>query len=80
MPALNPRLEALAMLREMLTELESRIAAEQSESEQHSADEREDRELAADWAARHRARLRGPRRPAAKRNVRQQRHSAARRA
>ena len=27
MPALNPRLEALAMLREMLTELESRIAA-----------------------------------------------------
>ena len=61
MPPLSPSREALAVLREMLTELESRVAAELSESGQHSADEREDRELAASWAARHRAHIRHPR-------------------
>lgn len=61
MPPLSPSLEALAVLRAWLSELEDRVAAESTAQGQHSADEREDRELAAAWAARHRARVRHPR-------------------
>lgn len=61
MPPLSPSREALAVLREWVTDLESRVAAESAPAAQQSAAEREDRELAAAWAARHRASLRHPR-------------------
>lgn len=76
---LNPSREALAVLRGWLADLEERVAVEATAQGQQSVQEREDRELAAAWEARRRARLRGPRRSPAKRNVRQQCHSTARR-
>lgn len=69
MPPLSPSLEALAVLRAWLSELEDRVAAESTAQGQHSADEREDRELAASWAARHRAHIRHPRQGQGKRSA-----------
>lgn len=59
MPPIEPSREALALLREWLEDLESRLAAEKLASQgQESAAEREDRELAEAWAARGRTRKR----------------------
>ena len=57
----SPSSEAIALLRDWITSLESSVAAESAAAAQQSAQEREDRELAAAWAARHRARVRHPR-------------------
>lgn len=59
----DPRREAIEILRGLLADLENRVAAEATAQGQQSAQEREDRELAAAWAARHRVSLRHPRPP-----------------